>query len=569
MELTDNALTVLKSRYLKDGENWDDCVKRIIKEISRNDSDENFISNTKDVIYNLDFIPAGRILRNIGKIKPAMMNCNLIPIEDNIESIGEAIKSSLIIASFGGGCGYLFSALRPKGATLSTKGGESSGMCSFIKAIDITGQTIESGGQRRSANIAICDIGHPEIEEFVSLKSKQGEISQFNLSVGVNNLFLEAVERDSNWDLIFNNTVYKTISARKLWLKIIKSMVDTAEPGIIYMDNLKKNNTYYFQPIIGTNPCGEQPLGNWGSCCLGAINLNNCVNGKRTDWIKLENLINTGVRFLDNIIDINYYPIQELEVVAKESRRIGLGIMGLAEYFFKKEIRYGSQECLNELEKLFKFFSTRAYNASIELAKIKKPFPKFDKVQYGKASFIRKLPVSLRMRIKEFGIRNSNIITAQPTGTTSLIPNVTGGIEPLFSKAYLRKDRISERVYIHPIYEKMIENNEEIPDYFVDSFDLTPEEHLSVQATLTKYNDSAISKTINLPSDYTADKLDKLLLEYIYDLKGVTVYRDGCRDGQVLNRITLEEAKEYIKSKKTDNNLQEQDVSCASGKCTL
>lgn len=575
VNLDKNSEIVAKSRYFMDNENsWSDVVERISREISKIDKDSKFISNCGSSIYNMDFIPGGRIIRNIGKIKGSMMNCNVLPIGDSIEEIGSCYKHALIIWSYGGGIGINFSTLRPVGTSLYTKGGHSSGLVSFLKAIDSLASTIESGGQRRAAGMAICDVGHPEIIDFIDAKLQDGLISYFNLSVAVNDSFLEAVEKNDKWDLKFGGRVYKTIDANMLWEKILNNMVKSAEPGLINWGNLTKNNTYYFSPITSTNPCGELPLPNYGSCCLGSINLVNMLNGTQTNWKKLEETIKVGIRFLDNIIDLNYYPINELASESTNSRRIGLGIMGLGDLLIEKKIRYGSEKSLIEIDKLFKFIRDKSYEASIELATEKSVFPMFNRVAYGKASFIRKLPVKIRMAIKEKGIRNSSILTCAPTGTTSLLPNVTSGIEPIPFKAYRRTDRINERVYIHKKYEKYllekIKGNIEDNDYFVDTTDLKPEDHFEVQSLIQKYIDSSISKTINLPEDTTVDKLNKLLLEYIYNLKGVTVYRDSSRSGQILNKISEEEVIEILKSKEeVSTQLSEHDVKCSKGTCDI
>ena len=256
MELTDNARTVMASRYLSDNESeWDDIVNRLVTEIKKIDPDIEFIDNLTEAMLNGDFIPGGRILRNLGKLKGATMNCNCLPVGDSIETIGECIKNSLIIGAHGGGVGVNFSTLRPSGAAMHTRGGSSSGMVSFLKGIDAMAGIIETGGQRRTANIAICDISHPEIYDFINVKLEDGLLSNFNLSVAINNDFLEAVEKDDLWNLSFNNKTYKTVKASELWDLITKNMLASGEPGLINMSNLIKNNTYYFAPIVATNPC--------------------------------------------------------------------------------------------------------------------------------------------------------------------------------------------------------------------------------------------------------------------------------------------------------------------------
>jgi len=538
---------VAESRYYQDGEKWNDLSARVAEAIFFNeDSVEQ--AEMQEVLQEKKFIPGGRILRNAGKPKRNMLNCFVIPINDNIESIGQCMKDSLITWASGGGVGINFSNLRPVGADIYGKGGSSSGLLSFMTAIDGVGATIESGGQRRSATIAIVDIRHPEVEDFIDAKLKHGKLQHFNISVAINDEFLLAVERGDDWELRFGNKIYKTVKARGLWNRILKNIIECAEPGIINMSKMTKANSFYYAPILGTNPCGELPLQAYGSCDLGSIVLPKFITGPggRTSWEDMENTIRMAVRFLDNVIDFTSFPVPEMKIVAEESRRIGLGVMGLADYLFEKEIRYGSEESLEEIEKLFKFIRYIAYDASVNLAIEKGAFPKFDPVEFGKASFVRKLPANLRRRIKEHGIRNVALLTCPPTGTISLVAGVTSGIEPLFSKAYRRKDRISERVYIHPTYERLIKEEFGIPDWFVDSYDLTAEEHFETQATIQKYIDGAISKTINLPADTTVKQLAGWMQEYAFELKGVTCYVDGSREEQVLYPMSKKEVKEHL-----------------------
>ncbi|MBT3282473.1 MAG: ribonucleoside-diphosphate reductase, adenosylcobalamin-dependent, partial [Cryomorphaceae bacterium] len=307
-------------------------------------------------------------------------------------------------------------------------------------------------------------------------------------------------------------------------------------------------------------------------CLLGSLILPNFITGNvNTNWRKLENTIKLAVRFLDNVIDINKYVLKQNDMKAHASRRIGIGVLGLANYFFSKQIRYGSQESILELEKLMKFIRDCIYQTSVELAVEKGAFPKFDPIQYVKSSFVRKLPVSLRMEIKKKGVRNVAGMAQAPTGTISLLCDYTSGIEPLIAKAYRREDRVGSRIYINPIYEEILKKEGKTPDWFVDSFDLKPEEHFEIQSIAQKYTDGSISKTINLPNDATVDDLDKLLLEYAKDLKGVTVYRDGSREGQILNPLTEQETLEYLKKNgvEINRNLAVEDVQCNGGTCEI
>lgn len=547
-----NEECIAESRYYQNGEDWKGLCERVSTAVCANEEIEarqGYQVMLFSYLFNKQFVPAGRILRNAGKIKRNMLNCFVIPIGDSIESIASCIKDSLITWASGGGVGVNFSALRPVGADIHGKGGQSSGLVSFMQAMDAVSETIESGGSRRSATIAIISIRHPEVEAFIDSKLKHGKLKNFNISVGITHEFLEAVERDADWELQFGHKTYKTVRAKELWNKILNNIVKSAEPGLLNYSKLTKDNGYYFNPIIATNPCGELPLPAYGSCDLGSLVLPKFVTGGDTNWNLMRDVIHHGVRFLDNVIDLTTFPIPQMRDVAEQGRRIGLGVMGLADYLFMKQLRYGSPEAIEQIEKLFAFIRDEAYRASVDLAVEKGPFPKFNSVDYGKASFVRKLPAGIRRDIKKHGIRNVALLTCPPTGTTSMLAGVSSGIEPLFSKAHIRKDRIGERVIIHPMYEKFLGSDESVPDWFVDAHDLTPEQHFETQAIIQKYVDGAISKTINLPSGTTVEQVEGWMQEYAYDLKGVTMYVDKSRQEQVLYTMSETEAKKYLKEK--------------------
>ena len=599
-ELSENALAVAKSRYFMNGEDWNDCTLRVANLVSSIEptNKEKIRESFHEMIYNMDFIPGGRILRNSGRPRGSLFNCYHLPIGDSIEEIGQLYKDALTLWSEGGGVGVNFSSLRPKDDVIYGKGGKSSGLVSFMIGADFLSKKIESGGNRRAAAIGHIDVSHPEllnfidaklekpdiskwlkedtpdeIKQFVKEKVDIGDLSHFNISVMVTHEFLESVEADKDWTFKFKQKAYGSVKARDIWNKIVSNMVECAEPGLINWSTFSKNNSYYFEPVIGTNPCGETTLGPYGVCDLGSLVLPNFITGNiNTNWKKLENVIKLAVRFLDNVIEVNKYVLKEVDISAHKSRRIGIGVIGLAEYLFAKKTRYGSQKAVRETELLMQFIRNTVYQASVELAIEKGAFPQFDSMAYGKASFIRKLPAQLRMDIKKYGVRNCTLMALAPTGTISLLADYTSAIEPLFAKAMIRHDRVSDRVYIHPKYQELIENEEEIPDWFVDSFDLEPKHHFEMQVACQKYCDASVSKTINLPNTTTEEDLSSLLLEYIYDLKGVTVYRDGSRDGQILNKISEEEVRKYLledTSNDIDNHLDVDQVQCATGTCEI
>jgi ribonucleoside-diphosphate reductase alpha chain len=600
VQLSENALQVAKSRYFMNGEDWSSCVLRVSNTIAS--AEVNNKEQIKDafyeMIYNMDFIPGGRILRNSARPRGSLFNCYHLPIGDSIEEIGQLYKDALTLWSEGGGVGVNFSPLRPRRDPIHGKGGHSSGLVSFMEGADFISRLIESGGSRRAAAIGHIDVSHPELIDFIDAKLLKpdvgrwlkkgtpqeiidfvkekvdvGNLSHFNISVMVNNEFLERVEGNREWTFRFKQKAYSTVKARDIWDKIVTNMVKCAEPGLINWSNFSKNNSYYFEPVLGTNPCGETTLGPYGVCDLGSLVLPNFITGNiNTNWKKLEYVIKMAVRFLDNVIEVNKYVLKEIDINAHKSRRIGIGVIGLAEYLYAKKARYGSEKAVLETERLMQFIRNTCYQSSVELAIEKGAFPQFDSIAYGKASSIRKLPAQLRMDIKKYGVRNCTLMALAPTGTISLLADYTSAIEPLFAKAMKRKDRVSERIYVHPMYQEFLENKEKIPDWFVDSFDLEPKDHFEMQVACQKYCDASVSKTINLPKDTTEEDLSDLLLEYIYDLKGVTVYRDGSREGQILNKISEEEVKKHLLTDHPniiEGHLEAEQVQCATGSCEM
>lgn len=596
--LSQNAEAIARKRYFFDeNEDWEGLSKRVASHVAQVESKRiEYSDKFQEMIFNMDWIPGGRILRNCGRPRGSLFNCFVLPIGDSIEEIGRYYAESLTLWSEGGGVGCNFSALRPKGDVIMGKGGESSGLVSFLGASNAVARTIESGGQRRAAALACIDVTHPEVVDFINAKVVKPNVikwlkddtpeeiralvkdiidreslSHYNISVGISNDFIEAVERDINWTLKFKQKDYAQVRARDVWNLMLTNMVKYAEPGLLNLTNLFKNNSYYYDPVISTNPCGEAVLSPYDICDLGSLVLPNFITGSvNTNWKKLETVIKLAVRFLDNIIDVNKYILKENDIKAHNSRRIGLGVMGLAEYLFSKELKYGSEKSIAEIERLFTFIRNCAYQASVELSIEKGSFPKFDPIAYSKASFVRKLPAQLRMDIKSKGIRNVTLLSIAPTGTISLIADVSNGLEPLFAKAYKREDRVSSRDYVHPLYRKLLEEKHKKPEWFVDSYDLKPTDHLEIQSIVQKYVDGAVSKTINLPKNFTSTDLDKILLEYIKDLKGVTVYVDGSREGQVLNKMTEEEALFVVQNSKQEEHIRdENEITCATGKCEI
>ncbi len=577
--LKEKAELITRHRYfLNEREDWEGLSNRVGHGAAAIESSfekqEEYGAKFSEMIYNMHFLSAGRILRNMGRPRGTLFNCYAKNIDDTIESIAHTAADAMVLWAEGGGVGFNASFMRPEGAPIRQKGGESSGPVSFLNAYNAMAETIKTGGARRAAALALMKVSHPDIFKFINSKVKDGLLNNFNISVAVTEDFLDAVETNGNWELRFNRQVYDTIQARDLWNLIMHNAVHHAEPGLINWDNIRNNNSYYFDNIISPNPCGEVPLPDNGVCCLGSLVLPKFITGKiNTNWKLLESTIELAVRFLDNIIELNKYPdhIPGIKTKAMESRRIGIGIMGLAEYLFSKKLRYGSPEAIEEIEKLMRKIRDFSYRASIKLSAEKGSFPKYDTMPFSKANFIKALPNAIKMDIKKYGIRNTTLQAIAPTGTISLLPEVTGSGEPLPFKAYIRNDQISSRAYIHDRYRTIIEENSETPDWYVDSTDLKPEDHLETQVALQKYIDGAVSKTILLPKGTQPDELSYLLLQYIRDLKGTTCYVDGSRDMQILVPIDRDEAEKHLADEKIkiDNEIDIETTSCANGKCEL
>jgi len=494
----------------------------------------------------------------------------------------ESLKQLVEIQSRSGGVGLNLSSLRPRGARVKKVNGTSSGPVTWAGLFSYaTHEVVQQGGTRRGATMLMLWDWHPDIEEFITVKQDLSKINGANLSVCISDSFMEAVKKDRDWNLIYPDLddpkyddkwdgeidkwkkiggkikVYKTIKARDLWNLICEAAWRSAEPGLHFLERSnKRSNTWYFERLIATNPCGEQPLGPWAVCNLGAMNLAEYVKNSEFDYKNFAKDVKTAVRFLDNVIDKTYYFFKENEKVAKEIRRTGLGIMGLADALIKMRIRYGSDKSLEEIDKIFATLRNSAYEASSDLAREKGAFPKFNKAKYMKGYHIKRLPLEIQKKIAKQGIRNAVLLTIAPTGTTSLLAGVTSGIEPVYEFTFIRRDRTGEHIILHPLFEEWKKENPdgEKPDYFVSANDLTPLEHAQVQAVAQKYIDASISKTVNAPNTHTVEDVKTLYMAaYDLGLKGITYMRDGSREG-VLSRV--EEKKEEAKKQEKPASLK-------------
>jgi len=571
LKLPLNAILVLERRYLRKDENGrviestNQLFRRVAKVVAA--VEENYgkgkaeVAKLEDAFYrlmtSLEFVPNSPTLMNAGTELGQLSACFVLPVEDSIEGIFDTLKTTAIIHKTGGGTGFSFSRLRAKGDQVKTTGGIASGPISFAKIYDTATEVIKQGGRRRGANMGILRVDHPEIMDFIVAKEREGVLRNFNISVAVTDKFMEAVEKDGDFELINprNEVVTEKLKARAIWNLIIMMAWKNGEPGVIFIDTINKHNpTPQLGQIESTNPCGEQPLLPYESCNLGSIDVSKFVTEeKMIDWDRLRQTIRLAVRFLDNVVDANVYTIPQIEEITKGNRKIGLGVMGFADMLIKMGIRYDTEEALRTAEKLMKFVNTEGRKMSAELGEEKGSFPNF------KGSVWEK---------DYKAMRNATVTTVAPTGTISIIAGCSQGIEPLFAISYVREVAESlgrSLVEVNPLFESTAlkegfyseelmktiarktsirdvkEVSEHIRKLFVTAHDISAEWHVRMQAAFQKYTDNAVSKTINFPNWATPNDVEKAYwLAYKLECKGITVYRSGSREAEVLRPIESE-----------------------------
>jgi len=505
-----------------------------------------------EALEDFKFLPAGRILAGAGTERSVtLFNCFVMgTVPDDMAGIFEHLKEAALTMQQGGGIGYDFSTLRPKGAAVKGVGADASGPLPFMDVWDAMCRTIMSAGHRRGAMMATMRCDHPDIENFIAAKQEAGRLRMFNLSVLVTDAFMQAVKEDSSWDLVFGGTVYRTVEARALWDSIMRATYAYAEPGVIFIDRVNnRNNLHYCETIAATNPCGEQPLPPYGACLLGSINLAKLVDrpfesDAAIDMGRLEALVATSVRMMDNVTDVSRFPLPQQQQEALAKRRIGLGVTGLADALIFCGARYGSADAVALTDKWMAAIRRAAYLASVELAKEKGPFPLFDREQYLAGETIGELDADVQEAIAAHGIRNSLLTSIAPTGTISILAdNVSSGLEPVFSFEYTRTvlmpdgSRKEEAVtdYALRLYRRLKGENARLTDAFVDAQRLSPSDHVVMQAAVQKYIDSSISKTINIPVDLPFEQFKNVYqMAYEMGCKGCTTYRPNEITGAVL-----------------------------------
>jgi ribonucleoside-diphosphate reductase alpha chain len=562
ISLSDNARKVLERRYLLKDEHGRiveaprEMFQRVAKAVAEADLLYDKGANVKQLegeffgfMVNLEFLPNSPTLMNAGTEIGQLSACFVLPVGDSIREIFDAVKNMAMIHQSGGGTGFSFSRLRPRDDVVKSTGGIASGPLSFMRVFDEATEIIKQGGRRRGANMGILRVDHPDIVDFIRAKERGGFLTNFNISLSTTDRFMESVKANGRYDLINPRTgkVSKTLRAKGVFDQAVKSAWKTGDPGFIFIDEINRHNpTPDLGEIESTNPCGEQPLLPYESCNLGSINLSKMVRDGTIDWEKLKRMVHLGIHFLDNIIDINNFPLPEIESITKGNRKIGLGVMGFAEMLIQLGISYASDEALEVAEKVMKFTQQEAIAKSVELANQRGSFPNFRG--------------SLWERKGHKGMRNASLITIAPTGTLSIIADTSSGIEPLFAISFYREILEGTRLLeVNHLFQSMaeaegiagrelmesialkgsIQEFPEVPEHlkpvFLTALDIPPEWHIKMQAAFQKYTDNAVSKTINLPQEATVEDVSNAyLMAYERKCKGITVFRYGSKKHQVL-----------------------------------
>ncbi len=517
-------------------------------------------------LEDFKYLPAGRITAGAGTARQVtLFNCFVMgTVPDSMGGIFDMLKEAALTMQQGGGIGYDFSTIRPKGAAVHGVAADASGPLSFMDVWDAMCRTIMSAGSRRGAMMATMRCDHPDVEDFITAKSDPARLRMFNMSVLITDPFMEAVKADGPWDLVFKDQVYRTVQARALWDKIMQSTYDYAEPGVIFIDRINQaNNLSYCETIAATNPCGEQPLPPYGACLLGSINLARLVadpfgHDAGLDDAALTELVSTAVRMMDNVVDASQFPLPEQKAEALAKRRIGLGVTGLADALLMVGLRYGSEEAARQTDQWMHAIARAAYLASVELAKEKGAFPLFDAEKFLASGAMQDMDDDVRDAIRQNGIRNALLTSIAPTGTISLYAgNVSSGIEPVFAYAYTRKvlqkdgSRTEEEVVDYAVQMwRDLKGDAPLPDHFVNAQTLAPLDHVRMQAAAQKWIDSSISKTINCPEDISFDDFKEVYMAaWDQGCKGCTTYRPNDVTGSVLSvseEKTPEEAPQTV-----------------------
>ena len=544
--------SVLEMKYLAPGEKnpwelWKRQAKALASVEKTPELQDKWEAAFFDALKNFKFVPGGRIMHGAGRedITTTLNNCYVVGIkDDSIKSIYDCVIQEAMTYKYGGGCGHDLSVLRPGGDEILGTGGNSCGPVGFMNLFSENTNTIAQHG-RRGANMQTLRVDHPDIEKFIEIKTGDVDMVKYsNISVLLTDEFMDAVQSNSDFDLHWGGKKYSTVKAKDLWMKIIEHAHSSAEPGLLFWDTMTKyHNAEYCSPLVSTNPCAEQPLPDGGCCNLGALNLERFVDQDGNfDFDGFKETTAVGARFLDNVIDYNLdrHALEEQKQNAKNDRRVGLGILGLGDMLVKMGIKYDSDEALETIGKIMEIHRDTAYETSAELAKEKGQFPNFDWDGYSQSLFVQDLPKKLQNKIKKNGIRNCTLTTVAPTGSGAIVARVTSGVEPIFATSYQRKVKKNDSLgkefdtftVYHPVVKEMFGTDENLPEYVVTAHNVDPFFRVKMQGVVQKYIDSSISSTVNLAEETTVDTVaDIYMTAYKADLKGITVYREGSREG--------------------------------------
>jgi ribonucleoside-diphosphate reductase alpha chain len=563
-EPTGFSLDIFKARYaFTEQETWAEACQRVAQQVASAEAPakqsmwrDKFTAALQD---NL-FAPGGRIWANAGRVNASMLNCFVLdPDKDSSEGWGQSAYNMIVTSMRGGGCGDDFSAVRPRGASIAGQRGVAPGAVELMRLIDACAKPVRNGGQRRVALMFSLDLDHPDIEEFLSAKLVKGELTHANVSVRSKHTgaFIKAIKQDGEIELQWKGQYRRTIKARTLWSTIVANAYNSAEPGFLNWELVEaESNIHYIEALVTTNPCGELALAAMEPCCLGHLVLSRFVKAGDIDYADLANTIRMGVRFLDNVLTVNHFPLPAMAAKSHSLRRIGLGTTALADTLALLGYRYGSEEGNKCVDKLFRFISKVAYEASILLAVEKGPFPLCNPTQHIQSGFMKRMPAKIKSLASEHGVRNCAILTQAPTGTVSILSgNCSAGIEPMFAPAYTRRYWVGEerksQLVFHPLFAQFMREGKDV-SHFVSARELSVRDHLEVQRVAQHHIDNAVSKTINISENTPIEEVEAAWLEYLPSLKGTTFYRENTR-GYVNNEgvveppplvaLSLEEAK--------------------------
>lgn len=570
------ALEIFQSRHAahKD-ESWDEACKRVAWHVANAEDGpdrEKWAKLFEGVLRSNLLMPGGRIWYGAGRSRGQLLNCFVIPTADSREGWGKTLYDSVVISGTGGGVGLNCSPVRPKGSVIRGTGGVATGAVSLMQAVDAVGDVIKAGGGRRTALMLCLSISHGDISEFLDKKLDLGQLNNANVSVVFDEDpedFFRLVREGKDFPLTFQGKQVGSIPAAELWSRIVKNALRGGEPGILngYLAN-KMSNIWYVEQLTSTNPCGEIWMSPYDCCCLGALVLPRFLRGGEFDWDLLREAISVSVRFLDDVLSVNNYPLPEIAAKCAQLRRIGLGITGLHHLLLQLGLKYNSSKGLEFVDKLMKFIKNSSYEASADLAAEKGAFPAFVPEKFLKSSFVKGLKPSIREKIRAYGIRNCALNTIAPTGTISIVCGVSSGIEPIFAAAYERRYRKGEELAVEtvvdPLFKEFVLAGRSVK-HFQGAHELSIRDHFEMQRTCQLHVDNAVSKTINLPHGTSWEELSELYMEYLPDLKGVTVYPDGSRENQPLTPLSTEVAEEFA----FNEALVAGNDNCRSGVCDV